>query len=471
MGRRSRNRCLRVALTVLGRDSSATAVEVDETGAVIRTQTVPKLNADLSAVVDVASAAEESLQANKGVSYLGFLVNGPGFILDEDEARGLLQTDGRHRDVLKPYVSGRDIAGRDRRRYVIDFGTRSVTEAREYPLLYNLVVDRVKPTRDANRDRGIRENWWRFHRIRHELRAATRDLARFIATPETTKHRYFVFLDADTAPDHTLICIASDDYAYLGVLSSTIHVTWSLASGGTLEDRPRYNKTVCFEPFPFPEFNDLDRARVARIAESLHRHRSEALARDDRVTVTGMYNVVAKLRKGDQLTAAEQAIHNAAACHRLRELHDELDEAVATAYGWAWPMSDAAILASVVELHTQRVAAEQSGDVAWIRPAYQRTLFGSGVAEGQPLELDAPTEALSQEKPAWPTAIVEQIRALQSILEKQSCSVEDVSAQFSGVRRDNVARLLDTLAVMGEVHRGPAGLFTLPKSTRVGRPA
>jgi hypothetical protein len=49
-----------------------------------------------------------------------------------------------------------------------------------------------------------------------------------------------------------VICIALEDAFALGVLSSRIHVTWALEAGGTLEDRPRYNKTVCFDPFPFP---------------------------------------------------------------------------------------------------------------------------------------------------------------------------------------------------------------------------
>ena len=47
-----------------------------------------------------------------------------------------------------------------------------------------------------------------------------------------------------------LIAIASEDAYILGILSSQVHAVWTLARGGTLEDRPRYNKTVCFDPFP-----------------------------------------------------------------------------------------------------------------------------------------------------------------------------------------------------------------------------
>jgi hypothetical protein len=50
-----------------------------------------------------------------------------------------------------------------------------------------------------------------------------------------------------------------------------------------------------------------------------------------------LYNVIEKLRRRTPLEAKERAVHEAAACGGLRDLHDALDVAVAGAYGWAWP--------------------------------------------------------------------------------------------------------------------------------------
>ncbi|WP_345946922.1 type IIL restriction-modification enzyme MmeI [Bradyrhizobium sp. 197] len=58
-----------------------------------------------------------------------------------------------------------------------------------------------------------------------------------------------------------LVVIAIDDAAQLGVLSSRIHVVWALAQAGTLEDRPRYTKSQCFDPFPFPDANSIQSKR------------------------------------------------------------------------------------------------------------------------------------------------------------------------------------------------------------------
>ena len=38
-----------------------------------------------------------------------------------------------------------------------------------------------------------------------------------------------------------------------GLLHSRFHELWSLRMGTSLEDRPRYTPTTCFETFPFPE--------------------------------------------------------------------------------------------------------------------------------------------------------------------------------------------------------------------------
>ncbi len=50
--------------------------------------------------------------------------------------------------------------------------------------------------------------------------------------------------------------------------------------------------------------------------------------------MTGMYNVLEKLRSGDPLSAKEKIIHEQGLVSVLKQLHDDLDTAVATAYGW-----------------------------------------------------------------------------------------------------------------------------------------
>ena len=207
---------VRVALTVIARSpTSATLVHVDDHGA-LRDTLVAKLNSDLTAHADVPGAAAKRLLANRGLSSQGFTLVGEGFRLDPKEGEALLAADPRHQRVVRPILNGRDLTQRPRGKYTIDFGLMTEDDAKRYPVLYDLVRDRVKPSRDANNDRSTRVNWWRFGRNRPDLREALRDLHRYIVTVETAKHRIFRFLPTSTTVEHSVVCIALDDALPLG---------------------------------------------------------------------------------------------------------------------------------------------------------------------------------------------------------------------------------------------------------------
>ena len=164
---------------------------------------------------------------------------------------------------------------------VIDlFGLEAEDLRQRYPEVYQHVYETVKPDRDKNRDKKIKENWWLHRRLRTDLRAMIEELDRFVVTVETSKHRFFQFPDSEILPDNKLIAIATDDAYHLGVLSSRFHVAWALAAGGRLGvgNDPRYDKTRCFETFPLPEASDVQKDNIRRLANDLDAHRKARLA-------------------------------------------------------------------------------------------------------------------------------------------------------------------------------------------------
>jgi hypothetical protein len=86
-------------------------------------------------------------------------------------------------------------------------------------------------------------------------------------------------------------------------------VAWALATGSTLEDRPVYVKTSCFEPFPFPTATPEQATRIRDLAEQLDAHRKRQQAAHAGLTLTGMYNVLEKLRSRRSADAKEKTIH------------------------------------------------------------------------------------------------------------------------------------------------------------------
>jgi hypothetical protein len=454
---------VRVAMTVLAREpDSATLVTVDGDANVVSTTRVPRLNADLSAHADVPAAAAVSLCANEGIATRGFMLFGAGFIVSKDEATRLFSTDPRNQERLRAFRNGKDMTTRPRGVYVIDFATMSEDEARQWPMLFDIVRDRVKPERDANARAQRGKYWWRFGEPNLRHREMTAGLQRHIATPETSKHRFFEFVDSNVAVDTGVLSIASDDAFVLGVLSSNIHTVWALAAGARLgiDGTPRYNKGACFEAFPFPDGAAVYRDRVASLAERIDSHRKDALGRSDKLGMTAIYNVVDRLRNGQQLSKAEMDVHRLAACGVLGDLHQELDRAVAACYGWEWPLLQPEILERLVSIHDARVQEERAGTVRWIRPAYQLPRFGRGQAQDDlALDISVETDVVTSVAQAWPSDAVGQITALRQMAALAPLSAAEAAARFTNAPVTIVERHLETLAILGELRSVAAGRY------------
>lgn len=427
-----------------------------------------RINPDLTVGADVTRAVE--LEAMNRLSSPGVKLHGSGFIVPRvvapNSTTGVKETDaaalglGRIPGLegyIREYRNGRDLTSRPRDVMVIDLFGLTEAEIRErYPELYQHVRLRVKPERDANNRASYRDNWWIFGEPRKDFRPALAGLSRYIATVETSKHRFFQFLDAEVLPDNMLVNIAHDDAYVLGVLSSRTHVVWALAQGGTLEDRPRYNKSRCFETFPFPVATPEQQAAIREKAEALDAHRKARLEAHSDLTMTGMYNVLEKLRAGTPLDAKEQKILGDGVVTVLRELHDELDALVQEAYGWEGALTEQEILTQLADLNAERALEERQGIVRYLRPEYQNP----GGTTVQDLGLALPIAASSNEtRPTFPRKLPEQVQAVRDQLRVagRPLSPLALTKQFRGVKVDTMNEIIDTLVMLGQIRQINAG--------------
>lgn len=200
-------------------------------------------------------------------------------------------------------------------------------------------------------------------------------LDRFIVTSEKSKHRYFVWLPTSVAPEHRLVVIPRADDETFGILSSRFHVTWALATGSTLEDRPAYSTTTCFDKFPFPagltpnlspsSFSNSASSDIESAAKQLDLLRNNWMNPAEWVevipeVVSGYPDrIVAKKGHEDDLKKRTLTnLYNERPAW-LDNAHKELDEAVAAAYGWPADLSDDQILANLLELNLERAALDR----------------------------------------------------------------------------------------------------------------
>jgi hypothetical protein len=376
---------VRIAMTVAARgEAEGRLVEIVGEAALdtdkpvlVEAGTNGRINPALTLGADTASVI--GLHANEGISSRGVALHGAGFIVTVSEAEklGLGKRDSLEA-YIRPYRHGRDLLQFPRGVMVIDLYGLSEKDVRQrFPEVYEHLLRTVKPERDSNRRKTRKENWWLFGELAPAFRDYVHGLSKYIATVETAKHRLFQFLEAEILPDNMLVAIGSDDSFVLGTLSSRQHVAWALGIGGTLEDRPRYNKSQIFDPFPFPDATPEQRAAIGDLAEELDETRKAALAEVPRLTMTEIYNLRDRQRSGQlaDLTEVERA--KAARVGIIDRLHQQIDAEVAAAYGWPADLPPAEIVARLVALNAERAAEEKAGKVRWLRPDYQIPRFGA----------------------------------------------------------------------------------------------
>jgi MmeI, DNA-methyltransferase domain/MmeI, N-terminal domain/MmeI, helicase spacer domain/MmeI, target recognition domain len=428
--------------------------------------TVQQINADLTGGANVASALR--LNANKGLSFMGMTLIGKGFRVTPDEVTKLGYDLENLPPVIRSHMNARELMQKWAEHYVLDLFGLNVKETQDkYPPLYQWLLERVKPERDQNKDSGPKKYWWLFGRSRPDLRTAVADLGQFIITPETSKHRVFVISDLKLVPDHSLFAVALEDIYFLGILSSQYQSLWTEAAGSRMatSHAPRWRNTICFDPFPFPDATDEQKACIRDLGERLDAHRKKVQAEHAKATLTAMYNALERLREiertqkaGEEaapLTEKEREFHDSALIGILKQIHDNLDAAVADAYGWPVDLPDEEILERLVALNHERSAEEKKGVIRWLRPEFQDpegksriqpAFEGMDQADIPPSATHAPHTQIS-----WPKTVPDQLRAIRDLLASKpgAWTVDDVAAAFKRAHKGTIRRHLESMEALG----------------------
>ena len=347
-----------------------------------------------------------SLQANAGKSFQGCILLGMGFTFDDTdktgvaspiaEMRRLVAHQPRNEERTFPYIGGDELnesPTHSHLRYVINFsdwplrrdnvGTgaswcNATVEqqnewlrsgvvpldfpdpvAADYPDLLQIVEERVKPERMAQKDEGGRRKWWQLLRPRGELSRAINGMERVLVVSRV-RATGFAFVKPNMVFSEQLVVFPLSSFGSFVVLQSRAHEMWSHFFSGTALDLIRYAPSDCFETFPFPAGFETNAALEAAGRE-YYEFRA-ALMQDLWLGLTEIYNLfhspddeaLARLEALYRKRAATPDWRTAesvpadrspltlyatptaalAAVQHLRELHAAMDTAVLTAYGW-----------------------------------------------------------------------------------------------------------------------------------------
>lgn len=288
----------------------------------------------------------QPLNRSRGAVFIGSYVFGKGFVLTEDAAKRMLDADSKNSDVIFPYVSNNDITSdpwQRTKRWVICFWDWPEERARRYRLPFARVVDEVKPERDKlggnTTAEGRKKKWWLYGRDAKSLYHAlgrghhfaqhpagwdsgAKSLSQVLVSGVVGKYFNPSVLSNDAVFSHKCAVFAASNASAWGALfNSSVVQVWVWKHSSRMKLDLNFSPSDAVETFPFlpPELiSEFD-----RLGSSYLLTRHEVMT--DPAHPVGLTDLYNRFHDPD---AHEPRIE------RLREMHREIDAAVANAYGW-----------------------------------------------------------------------------------------------------------------------------------------
>jgi SAM-dependent methyltransferase len=317
---------------------------------------LPQIGPTLSSGTVVTSAAKLKSNQKPKRCFQGQNPVNDGFFLSPAEATEMVGADARNREVVFPYMIGRDLVEEyEPTRWIIDFAQRGQFDARSYGAPWKHVEENVmreviaraeREKRETGKDKTrwsrMAERWWQFRDYMPGTMSAIAPLSRYIMCPRVTKRPIFEFVSTMIHPDGaTMVFPFVDDYSF-GVLQSGIHFLWFRAKCSTLKADFRYTSDTVFDTFAWPQTPTRKQIKaVAEAAVALRTLRHETM-RKLKCSLRDLYRTLEE--PGD---------------NPLRDAHVRLDEAVRSAYGMA---DDADPLVFLLELNLACAAKEKASE-------------------------------------------------------------------------------------------------------------
>ena len=305
------------------------------------------------------------LKANEKQSFVGSYVLGMGFTFDDTDTKGvasslaemqrLIEESPKSQEVILPYIGGEEMntsPTHDFHRYVINFRDYPLRRddigetwkgaepdrkreirrqavvpldypepvAADWPELLALVETKVKPERDRQNRKALRERWWHYAEKRPGLNRAIAGLPEVLTVSRIGQHAALARLDGSMVHGESLIVFPYFESAAFCGLQSRPHEIWARFFGSSLEDRLRYTPSDCFETFPSPR-GWRSNAALEAAGKTYYDYRAALMVKNNE-GLTKTYN-----RFHDPNEKAPEIA-------KLRDLHTAMDQAVLAAYGW-----------------------------------------------------------------------------------------------------------------------------------------
>jgi len=256
--------------------------------------------------------------------------DGGHLIFDNSEYKQLVKLEPQAKQYIRRLVGSEDYIN-NQKRYCLWLVNVPPAELRKMPEVMKRIIA-CKLDRENAQDVG-----------RQKL-AETPGLFREIFNPKTflliprvssEKRRYIPigFLGKQYIPHDTALIIPDATLYHFGILTSNVHMEWMRVVGGRLRTDYRYSKDIVYNNFPWAEATDAQKETIATLAQAV----LDARAQFPNSSLADLY---------DPLTMPKE----------LLKAHQNLDRAVMKLYKFKSGMSEAAIVAKLMEMYQKLTA-------------------------------------------------------------------------------------------------------------------
>lgn len=330
---------------------------------------VDEITGSLSPNTDLRSAKKLEVNRRPKVCFQGQTPqHTPGFVIDKESARGLVEGEPASARFIHPYLTGNDLnlSGQPSR-FVIDIDADDLVAAEQAaPSLVAYLRKEVLPDRQEAADKEAARNkdrlemdpsarvnwhdrnflarWWQLGYRRSDMLEQLSGLDRYVALSRVAienRQSPYVFVSSAIRPADALQVFAFDDDYCFGILHSTYHRMYFEERCTKMRIDLRYTSKAVFDSFPWPQAPTEEvAADVADAAAALVGYQAERLA--EGMSLDALYG---SLREPGR--------------NVFRSLQQSLDSAVARAYGFA---EDEDVLAQLLALNLS-IAEEEEGGI------------------------------------------------------------------------------------------------------------
>jgi len=252
--------------------------------------------------------------------------DGGYLILTTEEKNELLAKEPLSEKFIRRYIGAKDYINGEMR-YCIWLNDVSFAEIKNCPLILKR-IEQVKEFRLSSSAKPTVEK----ATTPHLFFFIAQPSSEYIIVPEVTseKRKYIPigFMSPNFIASSLLRIIPNTTLYHFGILTSNVHMAWMRSIAGRMKSDYRYSGSVVYHNFPWLDVTDESRKMIEKLAQSV----LNARALYPNSTLADMYG------------------ENSMPFHpELVKAHRELDKAVMKLYGFGKDMTEAEIVASLME--------------------------------------------------------------------------------------------------------------------------